>query len=93
MASSTENSDETFPSADIAAELNPGNNTEVQVDPISSEVAASKEIKEEATDKQKKKQIEKKEYLDKLKSAIIISSIVVALAGAAFAITKKLKEK
>lgn len=45
MASSTENSDETFPSADIAAELNPGNNTEVQVDPISSEVAASKEIK------------------------------------------------
>ncbi|XP_024633480.1 uncharacterized protein [Medicago truncatula] len=92
MASSTENSDETFPSADIAAELNPGNNTEVQVDPISSEVAASKEIKE-ATDKQKKKQIEKKEYLDKLKSAIIISSIVVALAGAAFAITKKLKEK
>lgn len=45
MASSPENSDETFPSADIAAELNPGNNTEVQVDPISSEVAASKEIK------------------------------------------------
>lgn len=50
-------------------------------------------LKEEATAKQKKKQIEKKEYLDKLKSAIIISSIVVALAGAAFAITKKLKEK
>jgi len=50
-------------------------------------------LKEDAAAKQKKKQIEKKEYLDKLKSAIIISGIVVALAGAAFAITKKLKEK
>jgi hypothetical protein len=31
--------------------------------------------------------------LEKLKSAIIISGIVVAVVGAAFAITKKLKEK
>lgn len=45
MASPAENSDQTFPSADLAGELNPGNNTQVHVDPISSEVAATKEIK------------------------------------------------
>ncbi|XP_004494043.1 uncharacterized protein [Cicer arietinum] len=93
MASPAENSDQTFPSADLAGELNPGNNTQVHVDPISSEVAATKEIKEQAAAKQKKKEIEKNECLEKLKSAIIISGIVVALVGAAFAITKKLKEK
>ena len=45
MGSPTENSDQTFPPADVAAELNPGNNTNVQVDPISSEVAAAREMK------------------------------------------------
>ncbi|KAL5096091.1 hypothetical protein RYX36_000418 [Vicia faba] len=93
MASPPQNSDETFPSADLAGELNPGKNREVQVDPISSEVAATKEMEEEDAAKEKKKEIEKKECLDKLKSAIIISGIVVAVVGAAFAITKKLKEK
>jgi hypothetical protein len=39
------NSDETFPSADIAGDLNPGKNTKVEVDPISSEVATTKEMK------------------------------------------------
>ncbi|CAJ2672721.1 uncharacterized protein LOC123903244 [Trifolium pratense] len=85
--------DETFPSADLAGELNPGKNTHVEVDPISSEVASTKEMKEEAAANQKKKDIERKESLEKLKSAIIISGIVVALVGAAFAITKKLREK
>lgn len=50
-------------------------------------------LKEEVAATEKKKEIEKKECLDKLKSAIIISGIVVAVVGAAFAITKKLKEK
>lgn len=45
MASPPQNSDETFPSADLAGELNPGKNREVQVDPISSEVEATKEMK------------------------------------------------
>lgn len=35
--------DQKFPAADVEGTLNPGNNTQVQVDPISSEVAASKE--------------------------------------------------
>ena len=40
-----------------------------------------------------KKENEKKDALDKFKSAILVSGIVVALAGAVFAIVKKLKEK
>ncbi|RYR53202.1 hypothetical protein Ahy_A06g028200 isoform D [Arachis hypogaea] len=85
--------DETFPAADVAAELNPGNNTRVQVDPVSSEVAAAKEIQEQAEAEDKKKERRKKEALQKLKSGIIISAVVVAVAGAAFAIAKKLREK
>ncbi|KAL1313901.1 uncharacterized protein LOC107604633 [Arachis ipaensis] len=85
--------DETFPVADAAAELNPGNNTRVQVDPVSSEVAAAKEIQEQAEAEDKKKERRKKEALQKLKSGIIISAVVVAVAGAAFAIAKKLREK
>lgn len=50
-------------------------------------------LKEQAEIKQKKKEAEKKDTLQTLKSAIIISGIVVAVAGAAFAITKKLREK
>ena len=50
-------------------------------------------LKEQAEAKQKKKEREKKEALQTLKSAIIISGIIVAVAGAAFAITKKLREK
>ncbi|KAK7345326.1 hypothetical protein VNO77_15928 [Canavalia gladiata] len=91
MASPLQNSDLTFPPADIAGELNPGNNTQVHVDPESSEVAAAKEMKEQAEAKQKGR--EKKDALQTIKSAIIISGIVVALAGAAFAINKKLREK
>ncbi|CAL0318433.1 unnamed protein product [Lupinus luteus] len=71
----------TFPAADVVGELNPGINTEVEVDPISSE--------EEA----KKKERKKNDTLQTLKSGIIISAIIVAVAGAAFAINKKLREK
>ncbi|KAL2323070.1 hypothetical protein Fmac_027449 [Flemingia macrophylla] len=90
MASPPQNSDLTFPQADVVGELNPGANTHVQVDPTSSELEASKEIKEAS---QRKNEREKKDALQALKSAIIISGIVVALAGVAFAITKKLREK
>ncbi|XP_061366773.1 uncharacterized protein LOC133309922 [Gastrolobium bilobum] len=93
MGTPIENSDLTFPPADIAGELNPGNNTNVQVDPISSEVAATKEMMEQAEAEQRKKEREKKEALQTLKSAIIVSGIIVAVAGAVFAITKKLREK
>ncbi|KAG5130403.1 hypothetical protein GLYMA_13G154500v4 [Glycine max] len=90
MASPPQNSDLIFPAADVAGELNPGRNTHFHVDPTSSEVDASKE---QAQAKQKKNERQKKDALQTIKSAIIISGIVVAVAGAAFAITKKLREK
>ncbi|KAI9079084.1 hypothetical protein K1719_038923 [Acacia pycnantha] len=83
-----------FPASDIDGELNLEANRQVQVDPISSEVAAFKFywMKEPAEAKLKKER-EQKEAMRTLKSAIIIAGIVAAVAGAAFAITKKLKEK
>lgn len=135
-------SDQKFPPADVDGTLNPGNNKQVQVDPVSSEVAERKVptyfylsaanylqnknvggfaslffffwlvsrthtlfsllfccnswsigLKEQAETKEKKKEKEKEDAMHTIKSAIIISGIVVAVVGAVFAITKKLREK
>ncbi|GFY93392.1 hypothetical protein Acr_08g0017880 [Actinidia rufa] len=85
--------DKTFPAIDVDKELNPGRNTNFEVDPVSSQVAATKEIQEQSEAARTQKEREKKDALQTLKSAIIISAIAVAVAGAIFAITKKLKEK
>jgi len=45
MASPPQNSDLTFPPADVVGELHPWTNTQVQVDPTSSEVEAFREKK------------------------------------------------
>ncbi|KAJ7971569.1 putative Transmembrane protein [Quillaja saponaria] len=87
-------SDKKFPPADIDGELNPGKQKSFEVDPISTKVETTKEIKkEEAEATRKKNEREKKGAMQTLKSAIMVSGIVVALAGAVFAITKKLREK
>lgn len=49
--------------------------------------------KEQAEAIRKKKDREKKDALQTLKSAIIVSGAILAAAGAVFVITKKLKEK
>ncbi|KAA8518566.1 hypothetical protein F0562_016040 [Nyssa sinensis] len=85
--------DQAFPAADVDKELNPGQNKNFEVDPISSQVATSLQIKEQVEAAQKQKEQEKKDSLQTLKSAVIVSGIIVAVAGAVFAITKKLKEK
>ncbi|KAK6942594.1 hypothetical protein RJ641_027971 [Dillenia turbinata] len=85
-----EASDHSFPPADAGAELNSGQHENFAVDPISADVAP---FKEEAKVAKKTKEQQKKDAMHTLKSAIIISGIVAALAGAVFAITKKLKEK
>ncbi|KAI4310555.1 hypothetical protein MLD38_035525 [Melastoma candidum] len=86
--------DGAFPAVEIEKELNPGLNTEVTVDPISSEVVAKGvEIKEQAEAPERKREKDKCEALQTLKSAILISAAIVAVAGAAFAINKKLREK
>lgn len=41
----SEAADSTFPAVDVDRELNPGKNKDFKVDPISSEVATSLEIK------------------------------------------------
>ncbi|RDX98714.1 hypothetical protein CR513_18330, partial [Mucuna pruriens] len=93
MGSPPENADLSFPPADVVGELNPGHNVHVHVDPISSEVSVTKELKEQAEVQEKKNERKKKDALQTLKSAIIVSGIVVAVAGVAFAITQKLRKK
>ncbi|KAK6152295.1 hypothetical protein DH2020_014930 [Rehmannia glutinosa] len=81
-----------FPAADAEKELNPGIDKDFQVDPISSDIATTKEIEEQIKAK-KLEEREKKDALQSFKTALIVSGIVVAVAGAVFAITKKLREK
>ncbi|XP_004305659.1 PREDICTED: uncharacterized protein LOC101303257 [Fragaria vesca subsp. vesca] len=79
-----------FPEGDADAELNPGKNKSVEVDPKASEVT-SLQIK--AEDNKKKEKKEKNEAAQSLKTTIIVSGVIVALIGAIFALTKKLREK
>ncbi|KAI3447455.1 hypothetical protein Pfo_004120 [Paulownia fortunei] len=85
-------SSEAFPAADAEKELNPGMDRDFQVDPKSADVATTKEIEEQIKAKKQEEQ-EKKDALQSLKTALIVSGIVVAVAGAVFAITRKLREK
>ncbi|KAK6126373.1 hypothetical protein DH2020_039886 [Rehmannia glutinosa] len=81
-----------FPAADAEKELNPGIDKDFQVDPISSDIATTKEIEEQINAK-KLEEREKKDALQSFKTTLIVSGIVVVVAGAVFAITKKLREK
>ncbi|XP_059446991.1 uncharacterized protein LOC132178565 [Corylus avellana] len=90
----TEDSDLTFPAADVDKELHPGENQNFEGDPISSEVATSSENKKEQAElEQKKKEKRKKEALQTLKTTILVSAAIVAVAGVVCAVTKKLREK
>ncbi|KAE8023367.1 hypothetical protein FH972_009073 [Carpinus fangiana] len=92
----TEDSDLTFSAADVDKELHPGESQNFEVDPISSEVAtsSSSEIKKEQAElEQKKKERRKKEALRTLKTTILVSAAIVAVAGVVCAVTKKLREK
>ncbi|GFQ06096.1 hypothetical protein PHJA_002753600 [Phtheirospermum japonicum] len=81
-----------FPAVDAEKELNPGFNKDFQVDPVSSNVATTKQI-EDQIKAIKLEEREKKDDLQSFKTTLIVSGIVVAVAGAVFAITKKLREK
>ncbi|XP_055811622.1 uncharacterized protein LOC129881441 [Solanum dulcamara] len=84
---------ESFPAVDAEKELNPQFNKEFQVDSVSSQVASSleKEAKEKL-DKMKKEK-DRKDAIQNFKTTVIISGVVIAVAGAIFAITKKLRER
>ncbi|XP_057960802.1 uncharacterized protein LOC131152882 [Malania oleifera] len=79
-----------FPAADAEGELNPGRDKNLKVDPVSAQVATSLEVKEKA---EMKKEEEKRDAIQTLKTVVIVSGVIAAVAGAAFVITKKLKEK
>ncbi|KAL0555331.1 hypothetical protein IC582_009275 [Cucumis melo] len=87
---------EGFPAVDVERELNPGDNKHVEVDPISSQVATSLEAKEHekrtAAEEERKRAKKKKEAMQTLKTTFIVSGIIAAVAVAAFAIVKKLRE-
>ncbi|CAH8362607.1 unnamed protein product [Eruca vesicaria subsp. sativa] len=80
----------TFPEGNAEAELNPGQNQSLQVDPVSSEIASEK-IQQNLERMENAKA--KRDATQTLRKTIIISAVIVAVAGAAFAITKKMKEK
>ncbi|KAK4348349.1 hypothetical protein RND71_031104 [Anisodus tanguticus] len=82
---------ESFPAVDAEKELKP--QKEFQVDSVSSQVASS--IEKEAKEKldKMKREKDRKDALQNFKTAMIISGVVVSIVGAAFAITKKLKER
>ncbi|XP_022144747.1 uncharacterized protein LOC111014362 [Momordica charantia] len=84
-----------FPAADVDRELNPGHNRHVEVDPVSSEVAVSLEKKEQAKRKaveEERKEAKKNDTMKTLKTTFIVSGVIAAVAVAAFAIVKKLRE-
>ncbi|KAF5201059.1 hypothetical protein FRX31_009352 [Thalictrum thalictroides] len=95
-------SDETFPAVDVNGELYPGVTNNFPVDPVSSEIHTSKKLKEQAEAEEKKSREMKKKKWEhggdvdghkKLKSTVLISGVVVAVIGAIFALTKKMREK
>merc|ERR1712071_177478 len=78
---------EAFPAADdVNNELNPEKKKDFEVDPVSSEI-------KKQVDEDEEKESKKKDSFLTLKTTIIASAVIVAVAGAAFAITKKLREK
>ncbi|KAM0990025.1 hypothetical protein ACFX2I_008593 [Malus domestica] len=85
--------DSTFPAANVDAELNPGENQNFEEDKGSSLVTTSKEIKDKVEAEERKQEKEKKDAAQTVKTSVIISAMVVAVVGAIFALTKKLREK
>ncbi|KAL1821252.1 uncharacterized protein LOC108218220 [Daucus carota subsp. sativus] len=80
-----ESSDDSFPAADVEKELNPGNNTSVEVDSVSSQIAEGKGVA-------KKGEKGKNDPVQTFKTTMIVSGVLIVLAGVALAISKKLRE-
>uniref|UniRef100_A0A6N2MTI1 signal-recognition-particle GTPase n=2 Tax=Salix viminalis TaxID=40686 RepID=A0A6N2MTI1_SALVM len=82
-----------FPEADVDQALKPGQNKEFEVDPVSSDIATSKETQQEQDEAARKREREKQDAMHKLKTTILVSAMIIAVAGAVFAVTRKLREK
>ncbi|XP_010943768.1 uncharacterized protein [Elaeis guineensis] len=87
-----------FPAVNASRELNLGVPEQFPVDPVSSDVATSKELKEEAEAEAEARAKAKGDASEKcdlggtLTSVLMVSGVVVVAVGVAFFVTKKLKE-
>ncbi|CAL9147499.1 unnamed protein product [Musa hybrid cultivar] len=94
--------DRAFPPANPAQELNREKPDEFPVDPISTDVSTAKQCKvvlvcgkEEAEARPRSgaaAEAEKSDLGSRLMSVLMISGVVIAAAGVAFLVTKKLKQ-
>ncbi|KAK8685609.1 hypothetical protein V6N13_041609 [Hibiscus sabdariffa] len=80
-----------FPAAGASAELNPDQDKDFKEVSLSNEISTSREIKGGVEQPQKKKG--RNSSMQTLKTAMLVSAVVVAVAGVAIVITKKLKVK
>ncbi|THU72876.1 hypothetical protein C4D60_Mb04t16850 [Musa balbisiana] len=78
-----------FPAANAAEEYDLGKPNEFPVDPISSDLATSKEPDKE---EEAKARAGKCDLGSTLTSILMISGVVIATVDVAFVVTKKLKE-
>ncbi|WOG98299.1 hypothetical protein DCAR_0417640 [Daucus carota subsp. sativus] len=79
---------DSFPAADAEKELNPGTNTEVEVDSVSSEIAEKKAVGSSAGKKEKGKN----DPMQTFKTTMIVSGVVIVVLAVALAVSKKMKE-
>ncbi|XP_021623799.1 uncharacterized protein LOC110623176 [Manihot esculenta] len=85
MAADAASETSKFPAADVEKELHPGHNEKLEVDGVSSGIVTSRDLM--------KKEMGRRDPMQTLKTTIIVSAAIVAVAGAVFAITRKLREK
>ncbi|OAY40850.1 hypothetical protein MANES_09G054200v8 [Manihot esculenta] len=93
MAADAASETSKFPAADVEKELHPGHNEKLEVDGVSSGIVTSRDLMEEEKATKKKKEMGRRDPMQTLKTTIIVSAAIVAVAGAVFAITRKLREK
>ncbi|KDP37310.1 hypothetical protein JCGZ_06764 [Jatropha curcas] len=78
------------PAADANKDLQPAKN----VDSVSSNnTVSSREVKEEEVTADKKEERKIRDPMQRLKTTILVSAVIIAVAGAAFAITRKLRQQ
>ncbi|KAJ0973405.1 hypothetical protein J5N97_021364 [Dioscorea zingiberensis] len=94
MASSIGEADETFPQVNVTRQLHLGVPEEFPVDPVSSNLATSKALKEQAEEEAAaavRAEAAKEDECSVLTSALVVSGVVVIAIGVAFIVSKKFR--
>ncbi|GMH26345.1 hypothetical protein Nepgr_028188 [Nepenthes gracilis] len=82
------NSGAAFPAVDVDGELNPANRADFQVDPVSSQID-----KEKAATGKKKEGCCGKDAMKALRRSFIASGVILAVAGAVFVLSRKMRDR